>query len=259
MSPKDESSSFLAGKLPDEILSLVLSFCDFQSSLALRATDRRNKTLIEEEMEQLALRKLPIECSEEDYDNDPHNNHLTLQFGWSESYLSRDALIEDALSYADPGGQVSLDADYNEDRARQPDSYFGVERGWVDVEDFLDLGEDNDSDEDDNGRGDMDEVGWGVRIVFGRVFPPKEVWRAVNSMLSEFKENTDGQADVSVLQQSVFSLLLRACRSSITLASLSYEYRHTDYPSGGKRCTLMFLTSDNQRVELVGSSTFEVL
>ena len=52
-------------------------------------------------------------------------------------------LIETALSYCDPGGgyrDVSLDADFDEDRAR----FLLRSRGTVDVNDFLDL------DDDDN-------------------------------------------------------------------------------------------------------------
>lgn len=41
-----------------------------------------------------------------------------LRFGWSQEYAERHNLMEKALSYADPGGELSYGTDYEDARAR---------------------------------------------------------------------------------------------------------------------------------------------
>lgn len=221
--------------LPDPLDSLIFSYCDFPSLLSLRMTgDRRLKGLAEKEMEKRAIKSLPLSTETND-DEGEFASLATLHLGWSDAYRSFDGLVQKALQYADP----SLDADYDERRAEQ----LLRERGWVDVTDFL--GDDSEEEEEEHYY--SDEVGWRVTAHFERDFNVKRAFRLI-----------DSQGGTTLLRQCLFSLLVTNIRSSsIRYASMSYQYRHTDYPNThGKSFALMFQTSDNQQVELkhIGSS-----
>jgi hypothetical protein len=165
---------------------------------------------------------------------------VSLHLEWSEQFRNRNAVCEYALSHADPGGQVSLDADYDEDRAR--DIIHSC--GCVDVGDFL-----GNSDSDtEPAEEDLYylEVGWRVSASF-RSISPKNKWNNAKALLR----------NKPFLRQCAFGLLLDAQPSSLRYACAKHEYRHTDYPSGGHAEALLFLTSDGTQVQLKRSHDYE--
>eukprot|EP00545_Synedropsis_sp_CCMP1620_P003268 CAMPEP_0119022342 /NCGR_PEP_ID=MMETSP1176-20130426/27774_1 /TAXON_ID=265551 /ORGANISM="Synedropsis recta cf, Strain CCMP1620" /LENGTH=282 /DNA_ID=CAMNT_0006977165 /DNA_START=73 /DNA_END=921 /DNA_ORIENTATION=- len=251
-------------ELPHEMVSHLVSFCQFESLLMLRATNHTLKQVAEKVMEKRALCSLPISCARNANDGYSSGADATLQMGWSEDYADRDALIEEALSYADPGGRLSGDVNYDEDRARE----LLRRRKWVDVEDFLEESGDENCCEtpadDESWMPGLGKIGWGVKYEIKTLASPTRTWRRVagkriTELMNEEGDIVPGDTNVSLLQQCVFSLLVTAQRSSIRHAYLRYAYRHSEYPSGGKSDALMFLTSDNQRVELMSSSDFQVV
>jgi len=76
---------------------------------------------------------------------------ITLEEGWSTDLTTLDAAMRKALSYADPGGQLSW-AEYDEERAWE----LMKDRRWVDVEDFTSDCEAEDEPES--------EIGWRVML-----------------------------------------------------------------------------------------------
>jgi hypothetical protein len=116
---------------PDSFLKFVVSFWDFQSLLAFRQTSHRFKRIAEEDLKRRSLEALPVDCHDDPSHGEGSDN-ASLHLEWSEQFRNRDAVYEYALARADPDGQVSLDVDYDKDRARS----LIHSRGWVDVEDF---------------------------------------------------------------------------------------------------------------------------
>jgi Fe-S cluster biosynthesis and repair protein YggX len=245
----EQQRSFLIDQ-PDLFLEVVVSFWDFQSLLAFRQTNHRFKRIVEEDLKRRSLESLPIDCNDEDYDHGRFDR-ASLHLEWSEQFRDRDAVYEHALTRADPGGQVSLDADYDEDRAR----YLIHSRGWVDVEDFLGDSDADTAEEDYY----CSEIGWKVSASFRSISPEKK-WNIAKAILI----NEDGvsmfedyEANRKFLRQCAFGLLLDAQPSSLRHTCAKYRYRHTDYPAGGKEEALLFLTSDGTQVQLKGSTDYE--
>jgi hypothetical protein len=242
----EQQRSFLIDQ-PDSFLKCVVSFWDFQSLLAFRQTDHRFKRIAEDDLKRRGLEALPVDCDEECF-NGERLNRASLRLEWSEQFRDRNAVVEYALTRADPGGQVSLNVDYDENRARS----LIHSRGWVDVEDFL-----------GNGDGDAEEageVGWRVSASFRSIFDTK--WNKAKALLrneedeSMFEDEINGNGPF--LRQCAFGLLLDAQPSSFRYAYAKHEYRHTDYPSGGITQALLFLTSDGTQVQLKHSFQYEV-
>jgi hypothetical protein len=250
---------------PDSFIKFVVSFLDFQSLLAFRQTSHRFKRIAEEDMRRRALEALPVDCEHESY-NGERSDEASLRLGWSDKFRDRDAVFETALSRADPGGQVSLDADYDEEIARA----LLYDRGWVDVEDFLG-NSDADGDEDDYYGGEVgwggdlpnSEVGWRVSASFQSI-SLKDKWNFAKSLMINQDEangpvlRDEDEANGLVLRQCAFGLLLDAQPSSLRYAYAKYAYRHTDYPGGGKDEALLFLTTDGTRVQLERSNHYDV-
>jgi hypothetical protein len=233
---------------PDSFVKFVVSFWDFQSLLAFRQTRHRFKHIADEEMKRRSrLEAFPVDWHDRDGSGEA-SSEASLRLEWSEQFRDRDAVLEYALGHADPGGQVSLDADYDKDRARD----LIHSRGWVDVEDFL--GNNNsDSDADEAGEeGYSDEIGWNVSASF-RSISPENKWKNAKALLT----NEEGEVAPSLhIRQCAFGLLLDAQPSSLRYAYAKYEYRHTDYPSGGNSRALLFLTLDGTQVQLEHSFVY---
>jgi hypothetical protein len=232
-----------------------VSFWDFQSFLAFRQTNHRFKRIAEEDLKRRSLKALPIDCDHENY-NGERSDSASLHLEWSDQFRDRDAVCEYALSHADPGGQVSMNADYDEDRAR----YLIHSRGWVDVEDFVG-NSDSDTDEEDFS---LSEIGWRVSASF-RSISPDNKWNNAKALLKKEEGGSmhpphfseDEEINWQLLRQCAFGLLLDAQPSSFRYACEKHEYRHTDYPSGGHAEALLFLTSDGTQVQLERSHDYE--
>jgi hypothetical protein len=119
-------------------------------------------------------------------------------------------LVGNALGYADPGGQVSLDADYDKDVARE----LLWRRKWVDVEDFLE----GNGEELDKMPGIWgSEVGRGVNYDINIYIPVacNEALKVAGSVQSVLSKLMDiGEDDVSpgvlLMRQYVFGIFVRA-------------------------------------------------
>ena len=187
-----------------------------------------------------------------------------------------------ALGKADPGGQVSLDVDMTESDLVRAEQILR-RRGSVDnVADFLDPGM----------RKHCSEMGWGVACDFKRPMTPRATSKLLSDTIGDYRSNlkyerklrddlkkgvSRGRKNMygdddweweeamkkrvagSVMWQSVFSLLVRAQKSSIVRSKKSYAHRHSEYPSGGKSQSVMFLTSDGQRVEFTNCTSFSMV
>jgi hypothetical protein len=191
---------------PDSFLKFVVSFWDFQSLLAFRQTNHRFKRIAEEDLKRRSLEALPVDCDDGDCDGE-RSDGASLRIAWSEKFRNRDAVYEYALTHADPGGAVSLDADYDEDKARD----IIHSTGCVDVGDFLG-NSDSDSDADEAPTEEdfyLLEVGWRVSASF-RSISPKNKWNNAKALLI----NEEGKS----LQQCAFGLLLDAQPSSLRYA-----------------------------------------
>ena len=114
------------------------------------------------------------------------------------------------MGYADPGGQVSLDADYDKDVARE----LLWRRKWVDVEDFLE----GNGEELDKMPGIWgSEVGRGVNYDINIYIPVacNEALKVAGSVQSVLSKLMDiGEDDVSpgvlLMRQYVFGIFVRA-------------------------------------------------
>jgi hypothetical protein len=220
--------------------------------LAFRQTSHRFKRIAEEDMKRRSrLEAFPIDWQDEDNSGEA-SSEASLRLEWSEKFRNRDAVLEYALTRADPGGQVSLDADYDEDRALE----LIHSRGWVDVEDFL-INSDSDAEEAEADYVFCGEVGWRVSASFGSISPENK-WNNAKALLMN-EEGEDGPSFRPSLRirQCAFGLLLDAQPSSLRYAYAKYEYRHTDCPSGGNSRALLFLTSDGTQVQLERSNDYE--
>jgi hypothetical protein len=244
---------------PDSFVEFVVSFWDFQSLLAFRQTSHRFKRIAEEDLKRRSrLEAFPIDCVHDD-PNGESSDRASLRLEWSEQFRDRDAVYEYALTHADPGGQVSLDADYDEAKALN----LIHSRGWVDVEDFLSTSDADESEEEvywgearENDMLPCGEVGWRVSASF-RSISPENKWNNAKALLiNEEGTNEEGEVNGPFFRQCAFGLLLDAQPSSLRCACAKYEYRHTDYPSGGSSRALLFLTSDGTQVQLERSDDY---
>jgi hypothetical protein len=165
----EQQRSFLIDQ-PDSFLKCVVSFWDFQSLLAFRQTDHRFKRIAEDDLKRRGLEALPVDCDEECF-NGERSNRASLRLEWSEQFRDRNAVVEYALTRADPGGQVSLNVDYDENIAQ----FLIHSRGWVDVENFL-------------GNNDSDEVGWRVSASFRPICDTK--WNKAKALLRNEEEES---------------------------------------------------------------------
>lgn len=239
-----------------DLPSIWISFCNFSSLNALRATSRVLKTKVDDEVdkrEQDILRNNQLPLTYETNSRDcEHAKRVTLKLGWSEEYTNRDQLIAKALTWADPGGQVSLGADYDEERAERLIRL----RGWVSVGAFLDDSSENDDDsrdsDDDPG---VDEIGWTVQFKHWlSVRNRSKAWDIAAEAWDIDDYEADCTNDVSAatrLRETLLILLRKAQPSSFRLSYAECSYEHTDYPAGGKHSALMFRSSDNRQVELI--------
>jgi hypothetical protein len=156
-------------------------------------------------------------------------------------------VIQAALLYADPGGQVSEGSEYDNNRATELLRH----RGWIDFEDFPARNEDGSNE------GDFDEVGWNVEIAFRAMSSLADARQAMLLMISRVADFED--FDCSNFRLVALYLLIGAQPSSARFARIKYRYRHTDYPSGGEQAVLQFRTSDNKEIELSCSTDFQIL
>jgi hypothetical protein len=237
---------------PDSFFEFVVSFWDFHSLLAFRQTSHRFKRIAEEDLKRRSrLEAFPVDCEDDD-PNGERSDRASLRLEWQVQFRDRDAVFEYALNHADPGGQVSLDADYDRDRAR----YLIQSRGWVDVEDFLGTSDADESEEEVYGGGWTEsEIGWRVSASF-RSISPENKWNNAKALLVN-REDEACEFIGPYFRQCAFGLLLDAQPSSLRYACAKYEYRHTDYPSGGNSRALLFLTSDGTQVQLKRSDDYE--
>jgi hypothetical protein len=250
------SSAFLNHPADEELAGVILSFCDFQQLLRIRKLNNFHRQLVEEEILQVSkrtIKSLPIECNSEDRDGGVQA--AKLQLGQSE--LSKAALINKALGFCDPGGQVSEDSDYDGNRARR----LLEVTGWVDVEDFY---EERDHDyvrlrNMRNSEG-MGEVGWNVEIHYKRhIKRLVTAKQKVDDILGVEYDLGGLDAKTLSLRHGVMCLLWSAVQpQSLQYTDVKHTYRHTDYPSGGCETFLFFHTLDDQMIELKGSSFFAV-
>ena len=255
-------------RIDDDVVEKLLSFCDFHTAVHLVGrTCRRLKRLSDTALDKWAdaalerLTEKPIEY-ENSNDSGEASTEGVLKRGWSRQYRTKAALIEKALEYCDPGGQVSLEdiAQYEEDTAR----FLLSTRGRVDVEDFID----HDGDDDDYYAG---EVGWNVGIKHGRLslaMATKFIGTAMNRLDGSVKELGDERdqhvepvGEVERLRHFTLCLLRKANPSSVHFSSLKADYRHTDYPSGSTDWVVMFILPDhnNTEIEYHFSSSFQRL
>jgi len=199
---------------------------------------------------------LPISCVYSDNDNPLNITFELKREGWT--YETREEVVRKALTYAGPEGMVSLDAEYDKERAEQ----LLRESGWVNVNDFIKRG-----GESEERKGSIDEIGWHVSMGFeGNIEHAKATQIARSMFISpadeDFVDSDDEDlasflAGSSSLEKRLFPMLRTA--SSFQYAYFEYTYSHTDFPSAGKEQCLMFVTSDNQRAELIRSRNFEVI
>jgi hypothetical protein len=192
-----------------------------------------------------ALTRLPFDY-ENAADGGESSEEAVLRSGWSNDHRSRVALIETALTHCDPGGQVSLEehAEYDENQAR----FLLRTRGMVDVNDFL-----GDEEQED---GFSNEVGWNVKITFRAM----TLSQAAGHIAKAMKILNQEVEQVERLRHSALCLLRKADPSSIKYARETWDYRHTDYPSGGSKSSVMFKIPDhdNTPVEFQLSTFYEV-
>ena len=213
-----------------------------------RASKRRKKAAAED-----ILSGLPVKCTVHDYDRPEHKDANLREDWWVED---REELVDEAMEFVDPGGEVSFDLDVDEEKARR----MLLSRGWVDVGHFL---PNEDERLDEESPGGASEVGWNVTIFYGRVSFERAL-RLVDTIIGRLGDE-DEPYDVSALPADVSALRQRVCdllnnhsqKASFRYAKCEYLYNHTDYPSGGIHDSLMWLTSDNRRVELAGARDYD--
>lgn len=201
------------------------------------------------------LAGLPVECVQDDGSGEKHAD-ATLRLGWSDWAESRDSLVNEALRPLLAVG-VEFDAERGYDLLMR----FGA----ADSDHFLPEDE-RLEDEEPNGFCDN---GWNVRILLVKV-THSEALQLVDKLVARLVEDYDdynGSAlDVSALPADASSLRQRARlllnnhaqRSSIRYARCEHKERHTDYPSRDVQDSLMWLTSDNRRMELTGSFSYQI-
>ena len=218
----------------DEVVKELFSFCEFRDAASAGRTCQRLKRLADATLDgwvDTTLAHLPLNC-ECDFNDGQSSTEVTLKRGWSEQYRSRTALVDTAIESCDPGGQVSLDADFDEDRARHLLRTIGI----VDVKDFL--GE-------EEGAGDYaDEVGWEVKIRFQR--------------MTQF--GAARYVGCNSLRHSVLCLLRKADWRSIMFSQVKVKYRHSDYPSGSTDASVLLRIPehDNAEIEYHSETSFAV-
>jgi hypothetical protein len=98
-----------------------------------------------------------------------------------------------------------------------------------------------------------DESGWRVSFQFGSI-APRAAWKVFHAMLKKVEEK--GEEGDSAVRQHSFSLMVSA--HSFTWGKVEHEYRHCEYPSGGKDWALMFITLEGRKVSLVAGTAFYV-
>ena len=269
------ASSFL--NLAEEGLAgTILSYCDFQTLLRIRYVNSSHRQFADGEIDQVNLRtvkSLPVDY--ENGGNDGGYRIVKLQLGWTEKYPTKEALIDEALTYCDPGDPELEGTDYDDDRARR----LLEVTGWVGVDDF-----DEKMQEEEwkrlnrmrNSEGDS-PVGWNVQIHYKsyikRLVTAKKMVEKILGMESyETAVRVDGDyqyvirydlqfvdAKILSLRHGVMCLLWSAAQpQSLRYTDMEHKYRHTDYPSGGCEAFLIFRTVDNQMIELNGSYRFDV-
>lgn len=200
-----------------------------------------------------------------DYDQGRRKS-ITLEEGWSTDLTTLDAAMKKALSYADPGGQLSW-AEYDEEWAWE----LMKDRRWVDVEDFA-----SDCEREVYL---MSEIGWRVMLSAWTAFcSRRDVLQVVrdyggdNRFESDFSPSEDSE-DSSIepdgddetnddcrvaIFQRVWCLLLEQPQT-LVYVRIRHDYRHTDWPSGGSDECVFIRTSQGKDFQLHISCGFKVL
>lgn len=177
----------------DELVEVVLSFCDFRSAVNAGHVCKRFKRASDNVLDQwvdkiLVMGLLPIVCDYDAEDPDYHSIEGELRKGWSEGYQSRTALVDMAIHHCNPEGQIRLGANFDEGRAR----YLLRSRGKVNVQDFL-----NRNDDAYHVAGD--DLGWSVGIYFNDTRTRTDAARYIGSEWSrkygQDREYSDSDSD----------------------------------------------------------------
>ena len=188
--------------------------------------------LLKERTNDDAVRSL-IENQPLSYEEDFRNGDefsVTLQHGWSS--LDREGLLNEALGYCDPGGQVSWEdeADYDQDRARE----LLVRTGWVDVDDFIEeyASEDYGRMENRRNSGGHNEIGWNVDFRYKMPVKPLVDAKKVVDIMLGTQSGSDGASDEVLNIRNVLHCILfaNADRDTMKLTRMKYKYRHTAFP-----------------------------
>ena len=261
--------------------ALICEQCDLTTLLVLRpvcrpfrhAADFRicitsNLPMPEQEYQNtghgsFSRRELSTSKNDDGYER---GKSITLEEGWSDDLTTLEAAMGRALSYADPGGQVSW-AEYDEEKAWE----LMMEKRWVDVEDFA-----NDCEGEDESES---EIGWRVMLEeFTTCCSRRDALQVVRDYGDDdfvdnaysadedtdddsMKHDGDGEAkdDVFVaILRRVWGLLLEPPQR-LVYVRISHDYRHTDLPSGGSDTYVFIRTSQGKDYQLHVSRDYQVL
>jgi len=260
---KENSARSPIMRLPedDELCQQLISFCDFTTVLAVRCTCTRlnemgYKVLIEQ-AEQITLAGLPNRCSFWDYKYGSSSQaEANLHEGWTDEISTQEHLIQAAMDCAGPEGPLRSfleEAHYGTIDLARMESLLHA-KGCATIDDFkIDPAT---GEYYDNGDSHIIAEGWEIRIALDSGLSLGQAWRVAKEMISESHldfpcEDVDDYGDISLLRKNLLLLLMFADPASFTSSTLLFDFRGTGTKRMGvSRASLMFLTSDHERVEL---------